>query len=93
MAQPFRMTVQDLYTLSGLGVAVTGTIEAGSVKDGDALDLVSGAKRLAVRVLQLETFKGRIPSASAGPEEISVVLSGVTREQVAKGQVLMTRQS
>lgn len=93
MNQPFRMTVRDLYTLSGLGVAVTGQVEAGSVKDGDELDLVSDAVRTPVRVLQIETFARRIPSASAGPEEVAVVLAGVTRADVRPGQVLMPRQA
>jgi elongation factor Tu len=91
MSAEFRMTVRDLYTLSGLGVVATGQIESGSVKDGDALDLLSGKRRKPVRVLQIESFAKRLSSASAGPEEVGIVLSGVSREEVKPGQVLTSR--
>jgi translation elongation factor EF-Tu-like GTPase len=91
MSADFRLTVRDLFTLSGLGVAVTGQVEAGEMKAGDELDLVAGERRLPVRVVQLEVFSGRVRSATADDGEVAIVLSGVKREEVSPGQVLTTR--
>lgn len=85
------MVVRDLFTLSGLGVAVTGQLESGEVKPGDELDLVAGARRLPVRVIQLDVFNGRLRSATKDDGEVAVVLSGVKREDVKAGQILETR--
>jgi translation elongation factor EF-Tu-like GTPase len=90
-AAAFRMTVRDLFTLSGLGVAVTGQIESGSVKGGDELDLVAGERRIPVKVIQIEVFNRRLKRASADDGEVAIVLSGVTREEVAPGQLLTSR--
>ncbi len=90
MSTDFRMPVLDLFTLSGFGIAVTGRIESGTVKPGDELALVDDAGSRPVRVVQIEVFGGRLPSASAGPDEVAVVLSGVTRDEVRAGQVLLS---
>ena len=90
MSTDFRMPVLDLFTLSGIGVAVTGRIESGTVKPGDELTLMDDAGRRPVRVIQIEVFGGRLPKASAGPDEVAIVLSGVTRDEVRAGQVLLS---
>jgi translation elongation factor EF-Tu-like GTPase len=90
MPADFRMPVLDLFTLSGLGVAVTGRIESGTVNTGDDLSLVDDAGSRPVRVVAIEVFGGRLPKASAGPDEIAVVLSGVTRDEVRAGHVLLS---
>ncbi len=90
MSGAFRLTVKDIFSLSGLGMAVTGIVESGTVRDGDPLVLLSDGIRIPVKVLQIEIFAKRIPEASAGPEEVAIVLSGVTRRDLAAGQVLQS---
>jgi elongation factor Tu len=47
----FKMTVQDSFSLSGLGMVAVGRIEDGSVKVGDTVELISGEKKRSVQVL------------------------------------------
>ena len=84
----FRMTVQDVFSISGRGTVVTGRIEAGSVTVGAPVRLsrVDGTVR-DVRVDGVEAFRKRLETASAG-ENVGLLLRELGKADVAAGDVL-----
>src|SRR5262249_13732508 len=82
---PFLMPVENVMSITGRGTVVTGVIERGTVRVGDAVDVV-GAGIHAV-VTGLETFGKPMPDGQAG-DNAALLLRGVRREQVRRGQVV-----
>ena len=83
--RPFLMPVENVFTITGRGTVVTGAIERGVVSVGDTVDLV-GAGISAV-VTGVETFGKAMEQGQAG-DNAALLLRGVRREQVARGQVI-----
>jgi len=85
--EPFLMAVENALTISGRGTVVTGAIERGQVRVGDPVELVGlGAATRSV-VTSVETFGKTMDSAQAG-DNAALLLRGVGRHQVRRGQVL-----
>ena len=84
---PFLMAVENALTISGRGTVVTGAIERGQVRVGDPVELIGlGAATRSV-VTSVETFGKTMDSAQAG-DNAALLLRGVGRHQVRRGQVL-----
>jgi len=84
---PFLMAVENSLTITGRGTVVTGAIERGQVRPGDPVELVGlGAATKSV-VTSVETFGKTMDSAQAG-DNAALLLRGVGRHQVRRGQVL-----
>jgi elongation factor Tu len=84
---PFLMAVENSLTISGRGTVVTGAIERGQVRAGDPVELIGlGAATRSV-VTSVETFGKTMDSAQAG-DNAALLLRGVGRHQVRRGQVL-----
>ena len=93
---PFLMAVENALTITGRGTVVTGAIERGQVRVGDPVELVglgpagaagrSGGTLRSV-VISVETFGKTMDSAQAG-DNAALLLRGVGRHQVRRGQVL-----
>ena len=84
---PFLMAVENSLTISGRGTVVTGAIERGQVRAGDPVELIGlGAVTRSV-VTSVETFGKTMASAQAG-DNSALLLRGVGRHQVRRGQVL-----
>jgi elongation factor Tu len=84
---PFLMAVENSLTISGRGTVVTGAIERGQVRVGDPVELVGlGAATRSV-VTSVETFGKTMDSAQAG-DNAALLLRGVGRHQVRRGQVV-----
>jgi selenocysteine-specific elongation factor len=79
----FRLAVDRVFTLGGVGTVVTGTVHAGRVTVGDELQLVPGALRARVRSVHAQNRP--MPQAEAG-ERCALSLAGVERSQVERGQ-------
>ena len=88
-AAPFRMTVQDVFSIHGRGTVVTGTVERGAVRVGDRFFIVGQAGRVPARVDGLEKFRSVLTSARAG-DQIGLLIRGVTRDQVFPGDILIS---
>jgi len=75
--------------ISGRGTVVTGTIEQGRCKVGDEVSLI-GIKRKPLRstITGIETFKKQLDSGECG-DNVGVLLRGVTKEQVKRGQCII----
>jgi elongation factor Tu len=85
--QPFLMPIEDVFSISGRGTVVTGRIERGIVKVGDEIEIV-GIKDTAVTTCTgVEMFRKLLDEGRAG-DNVGVLLRGLKREDVERGQVL-----
>jgi elongation factor Tu len=86
---PFLLAVENSLTITGRGTVVTGAIERGQVRIGDPVELIGlGAAARSV-VTSVETFGKTMDRAQAG-DNAALLLRGVGRHQVRRGQVLAT---
>lgn len=87
-ATSFRITVQDVFSIKGRGTVITGTVETGSVSVGDSMTLrrVDGSAK-TVTVAGIEKFRQITDTAVKG-ENVGVLLRGVERNEVGRGDVL-----
>ena len=86
--KPFLMPVEDVFSITGRGTVATGRGERGIVKMGDTVEIVglSDEKRSTV-VTGVEMFRKLLDFAEAG-DNIGVLLRGVQRNEIERGQVL-----
>ena len=86
--QPFLMPVEDVFTITGRGTVATGRVERGVVKVGDEVEIVglSHEKKKTV-VTGVEMFRKLLDQAEAG-DNIGVLLRGIQRNEIERGQVL-----
>ncbi len=83
--QPFRLPVDRAFTVKGFGTVLTGTLISGSVRVGDALELVPGGRKVKVRGLQVH---GEAAPSAEVAQRTAVNLQGVELEEVNRGHVL-----
>ncbi|MFC2014413.1 elongation factor Tu [Chloroflexota bacterium] len=86
--QPFLMPVEDVFSIKGRGTVPTGRVERGVIKSGDEVELV-GLHHEPRKVVAtgLEMFHKTLDSAEPG-DAVGVLLRGVDREEIERGQVL-----
>jgi elongation factor Tu len=84
---PFLMAVENSLTITGRGTVVTGAIERGQVRAGDAVELIGLSATVKSVVTSVETFGKTMDRAQAG-DNAALLLRGVGRHQVRRGQVL-----
>ncbi len=84
---PVRLWVDRSFTIQGSGTVVTGTLGAGTLACGDELEIAGAAR--AVRVRGLQSLGVPVPSADA-VARVAVNLRGVDRDQVRRGNALLT---
>jgi elongation factor Tu len=87
LAEPFLMPIESVLTISGRGTVVTGAIERGTLRVGDPVEVVGLTPTLSTVATGLETFGKSLPQAEAG-DNAAILLRGVRREQVQRGQVV-----
>ena len=86
--QPFLMPVEDVFTITGRGTVATGRVERGIVKLSDEIEIVGlSAERRKTVVTGVEMFRKLLDQAEAG-DNIGVLLRGVDRTDIERGQVL-----
>ena len=86
--KPFLMPVEDVFTITGRGTVATGRVERGSIKIGDTIEIVGMAEKpKATVVTGVEMFRKLLDSAVAG-DNVGVLLRGVERKDIERGQVL-----
>ncbi|MFI6871619.1 elongation factor Tu [Nocardia sp. NPDC050406] len=84
---PFLMPVENVLTITGRGTVVTGAIERGRVRMGDRVAVLGYGDSLESVVTGVETFGRTMESAEAG-DNVALLLRGVQRGQVRRGQVV-----
>ena len=90
--KPFLMPVEDVFTITGRGTVATGRVERGQVKVGDNVEIVGINDTLTSVVTGVEMFRKLLDYAEAG-DNIGVLLRGVSRDQIERGQVLAKPKS
>jgi elongation factor Tu len=85
--RPFLMPIEDVFSISGRGTVVTGRIERGVVKVGDEIEIIGIKDTAKTIVTGVEMFRKLLDRGEAG-DNVGVLLRGVGREDVERGQVL-----
>ncbi|MBL4618841.1 MAG: elongation factor Tu, partial [Marinicaulis sp.] len=84
---PFLLPIEDVFSISGRGTVVTGRIERGVVNVGDELEIVSVKDTQKSTCTGVEMFRKLLDRGEAG-DNVGVLLRGIDREAVERGQVL-----
>ncbi|WP_189049656.1 elongation factor Tu [Micromonospora sonchi] len=87
LGEPFLMPIENVMTISGRGTVVTGAVERGTLRIGDPVEVVGLGPTLSTVATGLETFGKSLATAEAG-DNAAVLLRGVKRDQVQRGQVV-----
>src|ERR671917_129270 len=85
--KPFMMPIEDVFSISGRGTVVTGRVERGQVKVGEEIEIVGFRPTEKKVVTGVEMFRKLLDAGQAG-DNIGVLLRGVEKEDVERGQVL-----
>jgi elongation factor Tu len=85
--KPFMMPIEDVFSISGRGTVVTGRVERGQVKVGEEVEIVGFKPTEKKVVTGVEMFRKLLDEGTAG-DNIGVLLRGVEKEDVERGQVL-----
>jgi elongation factor Tu len=85
--KPFLMPIEDVFSISGRGTVVTGRVERGRVKVGEEVEIVGFKDTQKTVVTGVEMFRKILDEGQAG-DNVGVLLRGIKREDVERGQVL-----
>ena len=85
--QPFLMPIEDVFSISGRGTVVTGRVERGVIHVGDEIEIVGIKPTAKTTCTGVEMFRKLLDQAEAG-DNIGVLLRGVQRNEIERGQVL-----
>jgi len=82
------MPIEDVFTITGRGTVVTGRVERGQLKVNQEVEIVGiKPKSMKTTVTGIEMFRKLLDSADAG-ENVGLLLRGIKREEVERGQVV-----
>lgn len=87
LEKDFLMPVEDVFSIAGRGTVVTGRIEQGRIKVGDDLEIVGLKPSVKSTCTGVEMFKKNLDHGQAG-DNVGILLRGLKREDVQRGQVL-----
>ena len=85
--KPFLMSIEDVFTITGRGTVVTGRVERGQLKLNDEVEIIGLKPTKKTVVTGIEMFRKQLDYAEAG-DNAGVLLRGIAREEVERGQVL-----
>ena len=85
--KPFLMPIEDVFTITGRGTVVTGRVERGQLKLNDEVEIVGLKDTQKTVVTGIEMFRKSLDYAESG-DNAGVLLRGISREDVERGQVL-----
>jgi elongation factor Tu len=85
--KPFLMPIEDVFSISGRGTVVTGRVDRGIVKVGEAVEIVGIRPTLKTVCTGVEMFRKLLDEGRAG-DNIGVLLRGTKRDEVERGQVV-----
>ena len=85
--KPFLMAIEDVFSIKGRGTVVTGRIERGVVKTGEDVEIIGFRDTRKTTVTGVEMFRKILDEGRAG-ENVGVLLRGIERTDVERGQIL-----
>jgi elongation factor Tu len=86
---PFLLRIEDVYSIAGRGTVVTGPIERGVVRVNDEVEIVGMRPTITTTCTSIEIFRKFIDEGRAG-DNVGILLRGIKREEVERGQVLVS---
>jgi elongation factor Tu len=87
MDAPFLLQVEEVYSIAGRGTVATGRIERGVIRINDEVEIVGLRPTLATICTSIEIFRKLVDEGRAG-DNAGVLLRGIKREEIERGQVL-----
>lgn len=85
--KPFLLPVEDVFSISGRGTVVTGRVERGMIKVGEEVEVVGIRPTMKTVCTGVEMFRKILDQGQAG-DNVGVLLRGIKREEVERGQVV-----
>jgi len=85
--KPFLMPVEDVFSISGRGTVVTGRVERGVIKPGEEVEIIGFHPTVKTVATSVEMFRKILDQGQAG-DNVGVLLRGVKKDEVERGQVL-----
>ncbi len=85
--KPFLMPIEDVFSIKGRGTVPTGRVERGVIKAGDEVEIVGLGESKRTVAISLEMFHRTLGEAEPG-DAIGVLLRGIDRDEIQRGQVL-----
>ena len=92
MDKPFLLPIEDVFSISGRGTVVTGRVDRGVVKVGEEIEIVGFVETRKKVVTGVEMFRKLLDAGVAG-DNIGVLLRGLEKDDVERGQVLVKPKS
>lgn len=86
---PFLMPISEVFAVTGRGTVVTGRVKSGVIHKGDELEIVGIKETQKTAAVFIEQFRKFLDEAGEG-QNIGVILRGIKKEDVVRGQVLAT---
>src|SRR5471032_2789845 len=90
--QPFLMSVEDVFSITGRGTVATGRIERGIVKVNDTVEIIGLKDTSSTVVTGIEMFRKLLDSGQAG-DNVGILLRGIEKDGIERGQVLAAPKS
>jgi elongation factor Tu len=90
--KPFLMAIEDVFTIKGRGTVVTGRVDRGVVRTGEEVEILGLGPTRKTVVTGVEMFRKVLDQGQAG-DNIGVLLRGIDRDEVQRGQVLAAPKS
>ena len=91
--KPFLLAIEDIFSITGRGTVVTGRVERGKISLGDKVEIVGMTEKTRKAVATgVEMFRKTLDEAQAG-DNIGVLLRGIEKDEVERGQVLAVPNS
>jgi elongation factor Tu len=87
MDKPFLMPVEDVFSISGRGTVVTGRVERGIIKPGEEVEIIGFRPTVKSVATSVEMFRKILEHGQAG-DNVGILLRGVKKDDVERGQVL-----
>jgi elongation factor Tu len=85
--KPYLMPIEDVFSITGRGTVVTGRVERGQLKKMEEVEIVGISETRKTTATDLEMFRKLLDEVQAG-DNVGVLLRGIDKEDVARGQVL-----
>ena len=85
--KPFKMPVEDVFSIKGRGTVATGRVERGVVKVGDEVEIVGIKETKKTVITGVEMFHKSLTEGEAG-DAVGCLIRGVERDEIERGQVL-----
>ncbi|MGE3466574.1 MAG: EF-Tu/IF-2/RF-3 family GTPase [Pyrinomonadaceae bacterium] len=84
---PFLMEVEDVFSISGMGTVAAGKIERGTIRPGDAVEIVGRGPSVQATVVRVDA-SGKATAEAAAGTTVGLLLRGVEKADVARGRLI-----